>query len=75
MNMQKVTMTKRFYVGSLSIAASDGRAPVLKTLHEAVANGIEEVQNGHDIVYVVEVVRVIRKKPPVMPEVIIQETR
>ena len=71
----KVTMTKRFYVGSQSIANSSNN-PKLKTLHEAVAEGIERIQeNGEDVVNIVEVVRIIRRKPPIKPEVIIEETR
>lgn len=69
--MNKRTMTKRFYLGSKGIAVANemGDSTILTTLGEATEQAKEAIENGDDIRYVVEVVRVIRRaRQPIVVE-------
>lgn len=65
--MPKVTMTRRFYVGSRSVIDNN----FLRTLGEAIEQAKTAVENGDECRYVVEVVRVVRRAstPVVIEEV------
>lgn len=68
--MSKITMTKRFYSSKSGIQYP----PILKTLGEAIKDASTRCENGEDIYYVVEVVRVVRRANPV-PPIIVEEVR
>jgi len=72
--MSKVTMTRRFYVGSSRM--SNGEAEQrgwMKTYKEALSAATDLVSNGTDEVrYVVEVVAIVRRKEQ---PVIVEEVR
>lgn len=67
MKMSKVTMTKRYYMGSESVVDSD----FLGTLSEATEKAKAAVERGDEVRYVVEVVRIVRRanQPVIVEEV------
>lgn len=70
-DMAKVTMTRRFYVGSEGIVGSN----YLGTLSEATARARKLVEeDGDSVRYVVEVVRIVKSKPIVSP-IVIEDVR
>lgn len=66
--MPKVTMTKRFYLGSASVVNGNN----LCTLSEATEKGVSAIESGDEERYVVEVVRIIRRA---QQPIIIQDVR
>ena len=68
-----VTMTRRFYTGSKDMARTylkNGEpAGNMMLLGEAIEKASKEVENGEDIVFVVEVVKIVRRaSQPVIVE-------
>lgn len=74
---EKITMTKRFYLGSKSISESNGKSSNLGTLDEALDHACSAVESGDRIRYVVEIVRIVKRtsNPIIIHPIIIQGTR
>lgn len=63
--MRKRTMTKRFYVGSARMVEGGDCNHFMRLLPEAIEEGKKRlIASGADEIYIVEVVRVIRRETP-----------
>ena len=66
------TMTKRFYLGSKSVSEaieSSGHCVIVKTLPEVITEAKQAVEDGDDVRYIVEIIKIVRRQQtPVIVE-------
>ena len=73
----KRTMTRRFYVGSSNFSntiENNGSHPLVTTLADAITSAKKKINDDiTDVVYIVEIIKIVRRIPPKLPEVIIED--